>query len=535
VTDLRRQQLQAAAALRLKRIEAAQRYAADPWRWLVECAVGLDPLRAADPIGPFPAAPYLQHIVTEVLGHRRTIVWKPRRMFLTWEMVGLGVALAVCLPHQRVFYVSRRMGDDDSQGARELLWRAAFILDHLTPPAPYQPGKHLLTLPNGSTIGAVSSEPRAVAGLAATFLVADEFGFWEDPEASLAAMLPTLESRGTARGHFVGVTTTEVGPFETLLYDGLRADEVKLDEDGVPLAATEVTHYPGLERRWLQGWTNPENGFRVLDLNLEADEEKRAPEALQQLERSVLPMVWEKEYRKRFLGRGGQAIFGKQFRPDWHVADHVQPIQGEPLICGIDFGYHRPAAVALQLVHRSGGLQCRVYRALLGDDTTTRAFVHVWLAKLELWFPEWRYGMLWACDHAGNRTRGEDDSALEVLRRDFSIKARSRYTLLPPTLDLVRDFLQRMCGQEPALLIDRNPDTAFLRRGFAGEYRYGKATDATPNPDEPERGNAWRDVMDALRYGIVNYVGPKRVDPERRARLLAAARRHVVPGRRYAR
>ena len=57
-----------------------------------------------------------------------------------------------------------------------------------------------------------------------------------------------------------------------------------------------------------------ENGFQVLDLNLEADEEKRAPEALQQLERSVLPMVWEKEYRKRFLGRGGQAIFGKQFR-----------------------------------------------------------------------------------------------------------------------------------------------------------------------------------------------------------------------------
>jgi hypothetical protein len=161
--------------------------------------------------------------------------------------------------------------------------------------------------------------------------------------------------------------------------------------------------------------------------------------------------------------------------------------------------------------------------------------VHLWLAKLELWFPAWRYGMLWACDHSGNRSRGEDDTALEVLRRDFAIKARSRYTLLPPTLELVRDFLQRMCGQEPALLIDRNPDTAFLRRGFQGEYRYAKATDATPNPEEPERGNAWRDVFDALRYGIVNYVGPKRVDPERRQRLIAASRQHMVPGRRYAR
>jgi hypothetical protein len=443
--------------------------------------------------------------------------------------------LAVVKPNQRVFLVSRRMGDDDAQGARELLWRARFMLEHLQPVPAFEDGKHLLRLANGSTIGAVSSEPRAIAGLAATFLLADEFAFWDDPEASLAAMLPTLESRGEARGHFVGVTTTEVGAFEPLLYDGHRADDVALDDHGVPQDATEVTTYPGFERSWLQGWTNRTNGFRILDLNLEADEEKRSPDALAAIERSVLPGVWEKEHRKRFVGRGGTPIYGKQFRPDLHVVEGLRPVEGEPIICGVDFGYVRPAAAALQLVHRPGGLQLRIYRGLNGDETTTRQFVHLWLAKVEQWFPEWRYGMQWACDHSGNRKRGEDDTAFDVLRKDFNIKPRSRFTLLPPTLDVVRDFLQRMCGHEPALLIDKNPDTAFLRRGFAGEYRYAKATEHNPNPEEPEKGNPYRDVMDAIRYGVVNYVGPKRVDPERRAQLLAASRRHIRPGQRYAR
>jgi hypothetical protein len=537
--DLARLQVRAAAALRLRTLQTDQRYAADPWAFLSERVSLLDPLRPSDPIRPYPPLPYLLICVAEAERHRRLIIWKPRRKRLSWTFLAYGVAKAATIPYQRVFLISRRLGEDDTQGSRELLWRSGFILQHLRGGSvAYEQGKFLIEIPGtGSTIAAVSSEPNALRAVAGTLVVGDEFAFWDDPDASLAAILPTGEREGEIVGQFVGITSTEVGPFERMLYDGQRADEVILDEEGLPRWATEVTRYEqdGMPPGSCRAWTNPGNGFRVLDLHLEADPATRTPEAVAALQRSVPVEIWEREYRKQFIGRGGTPVFGKQFRADLHVGESVQPIVGEPIVCGIDFGYHRPAAVALQLIQREGGLQLRIYRGLIGDETTTRAFVHLWLAKVELWFPEWRFGMLWACDHSGNRKRGEDETAFDVLHRDFGIKARSRYTLLPPTLDLVRDFLQRMCGREPALLIDKNPDTAFLRRGFAGEYRYGRATETNPNPEDPERGNAYRDIMDAIRYGVVNYVGPRRVDPERRARLLAASHRFVRPGRQYSR
>lgn len=533
-SEIQRLQNVAAAKIRLRQLQEDQRHAADPWAFLTERVSLLDPLRPDDPIRPYPALPYLKVCIQEAERHRRLIVWKPRRKRLSWTFLAYGVAKATTQQFQRVFLISRRLGEDDTQGSRELLWRSGFILQHLrgTKPA-YEQGKFLIEMGTGSTISAVSSEPNALRAVASTLAIGDEFAFWDDPEASLAAILPTGEREGQIVGQFIGITSTEVGPFERMLYDGQRADEVSLGEDGIPTWATHVTRYEhdGIPPGALRAWTNPENGFRILDLHMEADPATRSPEAIDQLRRSVPPDLWDREYLKRFVTRGGTPIFGKQFRPDLHVKEGVLPIQGEPLICGIDFGYHRPAAAAIQLIHKPGGLQLRIYRGLIGDETTTRAFVHLWLAKLEQWFPEWRYGMLWACDHSGNRKRGEDDTAMDVLKRDFGISARSRYTLLPPTLDLVRDFLQQMRGQEPALLIDKNPDTAFLRRGFAGEYRYGKATETNPNPEEPEKGNAYRDIMDAIRYGVVNYVGPRRVDPERRQRLLAASRRHIMPTR----
>jgi hypothetical protein len=537
--DLSRLQVRATAALRLRDLEHGARYATHAWEFLTERVQLLDPLRPQDPIRPYPPLPYLQICVQEAEAHRRLIVWKPRRKRLSWTFLAYGVAKASTIEYQRVFLISRRLGEDDTQGSRELLWRAGFILGHLRGyTVAYEQGKFLIELPTtGSTIAAVSSEPNALRAVAGTLVIGDEFAFWDDPEASLSAILPTGEREGEIVGQFVGITSTEVGPFERMLYDGQRSDEVALDETGIPRWATHVTRYErdGIPPGACRAWTNPENGFRVLDLHLEADPATRDSTAIARLQASVPVDIWEREYRKHFVGRGGTPIFGKEYRADLHVSESVLPVIGEPIICGIDFGYHRPAAVALQLLQRQGGLQLRIYRGLIGEETTTRAFVHLWLAKVELWFPDWRFGMLWACDHSGNRKRGEDETAFDVLHRDFGIKARSRYALLPPTLDLVRDFLQRMCGKEPALLIDKNPDTAFLRRGFAGEYRYGRATEVNPNPEEPERGNAFRDIMDAIRYGVMNYVGPRRVDPERRARLLAASRRFVRPGRQYVR
>ena len=535
--ELERKQLRAAAALRKAQLEREARYAADPWAFCAERVQILDPLRPAHPIAPFPAYPYLRIVFREVQQHPRTVIWKPRRVVVSWAMVAYGVAKALNLPYQRIFLISRRLGEDDSQGARELLWRAGLVLRELrngAKPA-YDAGKLIITLPNGSTIAAVSSEPNALHGVAGTFVFGDEFSRWDDPELSLAAILPTGERAGEIAGTFVGATTTAVGPFEKILYSGYAADEVPLSEDGIPTFATDVVRYEedGIPPGALRAWTNP-NGFRIIDLHQEASPDKRDPVVLEKLRKDVGEDVYEQQYLKRFVSRGGRPIYGREFRRALMVTERLPLLPNEPLLVGLDFGYQRPAACVAQL---GPGPQLRVYRAMIGTQTTTRLFVHQLLARLKQWFPDWTGTIQWCCDHSGNRKRGEDETAKDLLLREFRIRAQSVPT--PPghvkvQLDRVRDFLTTLLpGGECGLMIQQHPDTAYLIRGFEGGYKYKNPTPLDPDPEEPQPGNPWRDVMDALRYIVVNFAGARRVDPMQTAKLLAITRQRVQPARRY--
>jgi hypothetical protein len=536
--DVQRLQLRAAAALRKRDLAREERHAASAWAFCTERVNLLDPLRPEAPIAAFPRYPYLQHVFREVETHPRTIVWKPRRVLLSWAMCAFGVAKALNLPYQRVFLISRRLGEDQSQGARELLWRSALILRELRngPKPEFDDGKLILTLPNGSTIAAVSSEPNALHGVAGTFVFGDEFSRWDDPTLSLAAILPTGERAGAIAGTFVGATTTAVGPFEPILYDGYTADEAPLLADGIPEFAEDVVRYEddGIPPGALRAWTNPRNGFRIIDLHQEASPDKRDPAVLEQLRKDVGEDVYEQQYLKKFVSRGGRPIYGREFRRELMVADRLPLLRDEPLLVGLDFGYVRPAAVVAQL---GPGPQLRVYRAAIGNQTTTKLFVHQLLARLQQWFPDYHGPIQWCCDHSGNRKRGEDETAKDLLKREFRIQAVSVPT--PPghvkvQIDRVRDYMtvllpNRQCG----LMIEKHPDTAYLIRGFEGGYKYKNPSPLDPDPEDPQPGNPWRDVMDALRYIVVNFGGAKRVDPLQAARLLAASKARIRPAQRY--
>lgn len=533
--DIERLQRQAAAARRLKALEAASSYATDPWKFMVERVNLVDPLTPEDPIRPYPDDDYLRLVVAEWEQHRKVIVWKPRRKRLSWSALAYAVAKAAHLPYQRVFLVAKRQGEDDTQGSRELLWRAGFIIEQLrgAPPISADIGKLLITIANGSTISAVTSEPDALRGLAGAIVVGDEFGIWDEPEASLAAFIPALEKRG----QFLGISSSVTGYFHRAIYDLEEGEEPRLDEFGVPQHAKDITTYPGLEavseevgRRWMQSWTNPKNGFRIVSFELEADSRTRTEEQLRELRADYSDAIWDTELRKGFHIRGGKPIFAREYNPRSMVKDQLPVIPTEPLLIGLDFGYHRPAACVAQIAE---GVQLRIYRCLEGEQTTTRAFVRHLLYKLEQWVPGWRGGVEWCCDHSGNRKRGEDETAEDVLRRDFKIRPRSKYSYIEPSLGLVRDYMNGGHRGEPGFLVAKNPDTVKFREGLQRGYRYPKATEANPNPDEPEKGNPYRDVMDAMRYIPLNFGGLHRTKRDPR-QLLAIARRDIPRPRRYA-
>lgn len=532
-------QLRAAAAIRKKHLETEARHAASPWEFCIERVSLLDPLRPEKPISPFPNFAYIKHIFHEVSTHPRSIVWKPRRVVISWAFIAFGVAKAVNLPYQRVFLISRRLGEDQSQGARELLWRASLILREMKGPKPvYEDGKLIITLANGSTIAAVSSEPNALHGVAGTFVFGDEFSRWDDPTLSLNAILPTGERAGELAGTFVGATTTAVGPFEAILYSGFSADEVPLDDQGVPTFATDLVKYEtdGIPPGALRAWTNP-NGFRIIDLRQEASPDKRDPAVLDKLRQQVGEDVYEQQYLKRFVSRGGRPIYAMQFRKDLMVREVLPVLPNEPLLVGLDFGKHQPAACVAQL---APGPQLRIYRTMTGNvgtTPTTRLFLHQLLARLKQWFPDWKGPILWCCDHSGNRTRGEDESAKDLLQREFGIRARSMPT--PPghvkvQIDRVKDYMTVLLGNgECGYMVQKHPDTAYFIRGLEGGYKWRNASPLEPDPTEPQPGNPWRDVMDAMRYIPVNFGGKRRMDAGQTAQLRMVAQRSIRQASRY--
>jgi hypothetical protein len=539
VDDLQKLQVRAAAKLRKDHLEREQRHAASAWDFCLERVQLLDPLAPrGKQIAPFPPYPYLKILFHEIETHPRTIWWKPRRVLASWAACAYGVAKAVNLPYQRIFLISRRLGEDQSQGARELLWRSALMLRELKggPKPEFEDGKLIITLPNGSTIAAVSSEPNALHGVAGTFVFGDEFSRWDDPTLSLAAILPTGERAGEIAGTFCGATTTAVGPFEPILYDGYQADAVPLGPDGIPEFAEDVVRYEedGIPPGSLRAWTNPRNGFRIVDLHQEASPDKRDPAVLEKLRTDVGEDVYEQQYLKKFVSRGGRPIYGREFRRAIMVSEKLPVRKDEPLLVALDFGYQRPAAVVGQL---APGPQLRLYRACIGNQTTTRLFVHQLLARLKQWFPDYTGPIKWCCDHSGNRKRGEDETAKDLLLREFGIRATSIPT--PPghvkvQLDRVRDYMTVLLpGGECGLMVQHHPDTAFLIRGFEGGYKYKNPSVGDPDPEEPQPGNPWRDVMDCVRYLVVNFGGAKRVDPMQAAKLLALSRQRVRPPQRY--
>lgn len=517
-------QLRAQAALRLRALDDAARYRDDPWTFIVERCQWLDPLEQ-DPerqIAPVPAdLPYLPALTHEWDQYRKSVTWKPRRMRCTWLASSYALSKAAYRPRQRVYLLGHKQGEDETQGSREMLGRIDFMLEHLRGglQIPHRTQSTVIHfLDSGSTITAMSSNPRVLRGLPATLVVADEFGFWGEPEASLDAILPTLERTG----QFIGLSSSEPGYLQQVVFD---LDDIPVTTDHIRPVA-ELASFPGLATEWLSAWTNPRNRFRIQDLTLDADPVLRTAAGKAAAREIVSPEQWEKEYLKRFVSRGGRPVFEREWDAARMVVDRLPLLPLEPLLIGLDFGYQRPAAVMGQI---RGGMQLRILRALLGDRQTTRQFVNGLRQRLQQWFPHWRGEIRWACDVAGTNSRGEDESSHKILL-ELGIQAIARYYKVPPTVERLRDYLNENVGGEPAILVDRNPDTRLITEGFAHGYRYPKATIATPNPDVPAADGIYIHLFDALRYLVMAF-GGRRAHGATRAQFLAQAARNRAPRR----
>lgn len=209
-------ELKVRAEARVKQKQRAKEpdYRAHPWPWIRDAVVTIDQARqriAKLPCEPVeithdcgcgaPCGNYLEHMVRRWFTETPLFaVPKSRRMMATWTMLALHTWLCIYRPGTRVAVISRKLGDNPSQGSWELIERVWFILQHLPPEVLAVPAEHYkarITWPSiHSEIIGIAQGPDQLRQLTVTAILGDECAHWEEARETYVAMLPTLEGGG---------------------------------------------------------------------------------------------------------------------------------------------------------------------------------------------------------------------------------------------------------------------------------------------------------------------------------------------------
>jgi len=197
----------------------------------------------------------------------------------------------------------------------------------------------------------------------------------------------------------------------------------------------------------------------------------------------------------------GKPVF-PSFRDRTHTAKEVlKPIEGIPLLVGVDFGL-TPAAVIGQKLTNGRWVILDEY---VTEDTGVRRFAENFSRYIQTKYEGFDFGGGWG-DPSGNKREYREETAFSLmnefcpLSKNHTVKWReapSNDTLL--RFEAVHNVLDRMIDGDPGILI--SPEARYVRKGFAGGYHYKllRSGDGTQTQEFPNK-NKFSHPMDALQY-----------------------------------
>lgn len=191
----------------------------------------------------------------------------------------------------------------------------------------------------------------------------------------------------------------------------------------------------------------------------------------------------------------GKPVYGRQWNPNIHIDKEIRFNPYKPLLVGMDFGYHHPAAIFAQ-ESLQGGIN--VLSEIIGTDMTAEQFGRQILTKIATEMPATRatfYG-----DPAGAQKTDKGDSTIAILMR-MGIRTNFRPTSIDAGILHVRGMLTHMVGGRPELVF--HPACAETILAFERGYHYKKFADGTFG-DKPYKDGRFDHPADAIRYLLVN-------------------------------
>jgi len=468
----------------------------DPWEFLKYCVFTHDEIDQERPIKPFPChLEYLRFLTLMWQARKKIAVPKSRRLTVSWTYIALGLWDCVFHKGRSWAFVSKK--EEDS---KELVSRAKFILDHIPPEmispdllpklkrGEMQSSPPVLEFPEihskimGFPSGGNQLRQRGFSGL-----LFDEVAFWEEAEAAFASAEPTVKGGG----RMIMVSTRNPGFFKKIVFDKLNNKDLNFPE--IP---------PVVPKSPLEGidvWTNPENGFTVIDLSHRANPAKRDPLFEAELRKSLPLHLFNLEYGKSWASFEGRSVY-EDFNAAIHFVHRPPDIeQGLPLLLGWDSSGLTPAVVIGQLQRD----QLVIVREIIESGMGATRFVPHVAQEIRLQFPQifdLSEQTINFFDPAGlKKNEITEQTYVQAMSLGGFRQIRPGPMNWERRREAVTERLVGLSGRLPKIVIYEK-GCPILSAGFKGGYRYA---DSISNL-EPDKVRPLKDVHshphDALQY-----------------------------------
>jgi hypothetical protein len=209
-------------------------------------------------------------------------------------------------------------------------------------------------------------------------------------------------------------------------------------------------------------------------------------------------------YNKIVYLRAGEPVFKREFNRRIHVAEAtLVPLQGVPLMIGLDQGF-KGAAVIAQFLEPH---HWRIYAELHfpAERLMAAEFGRRLANLLESRFPHHRVDGAWgdmAGEHGASQAADENDTWNRIVSKAARIQIRPQRigtNRLQPRLEAIRAALEFMHGGQPGWLID--PSCKFMIRGFEARYVWTDEINASGDKRKvPDKRMPEANVIDAAQY-----------------------------------
>jgi len=240
-------------------------------------------------------------------------------------------------------------------------------------------------------------------------------------------------------------------------------------------------------------------------LKLPVTDERRRDQGRKYYERFVRSNSpdWCTRYVHAKFGEdpSGSAVFRESFKRSWHVFDEVMPINGYPLLLGLDFG-RDPCAILCQPDHKGRLL---VLEEIIAEDIGLEQQLQLKIAPALMQERYMGRTVVVVGDPAGRqRSTVYEETTFDVIKRNGLMAYPAPTNDIAKRLAAVEAWMLGSRDGGPAMLIDgtRCPT---LVRALSGGYRFGKtkAGQRKPLPDK----NEYSHIADAFQYACVTAHG----------------------------